>query len=179
MKTLALALAVLVMAPAAAHAGGSGGFVSLGVGATANTGGDLANWGADGKVGSLYVGQRFGMVGLEVGLSAYGLSGPGGGAVTNVGLSAAGLFAVPVTPTISPYLRLGIEKTWMNRDTAADFSGTGWLASLGVEYKLSFGALGMGGIWADFTRHDASFVNDTVQRDGHIDTLSLGVTVGF
>lgn len=178
MKTLAFAVAALLLAPAAADAG-TGGFVSIGVGLPTSTGGELGDWDASGKLGSVFVGQRLHpYFGVEAGLSAYGLSTTQGAAVTNVGLAAAGRLFVPVTPVITPYLRLGIEKTWMTRDRAQDFSGTGWLASLGVEYKLNLSFVS-GGVWAEYTRHDASFVNSSAQRDGNIDTLSLGVTVGF
>jgi hypothetical protein len=145
------------------------------------TGGDLGSFEGDGKAGTLFVGQRFGMFALEAGLSAYGFRNDSQ-SWDNVGLAAGGRFTVPVMPTVGMSVHAGIEKTWSNGSSnsdSADYTGTGWLAGLGVEYKLGFGALGPGAIWADYTRHAASFVNDIRERDGNVDVLSLGVTVGF
>jgi hypothetical protein len=178
MKTLALAFAALVLAPAAAHAG-TGGFAAIGIGLPVSTGGDLSDWGADGKAGSLFVGQHLNKwVGVEAGLSVYGLSSPNGNGITNIGLAAAGRFQYPVTPVIAPFVRLGIEKTWMDRGRAEDFSGTGWMAGLGVEYKLNL-SFTQGGVWAEYLHHDATFVNDRSEQAGSIGTLQIGVTFGF
>jgi hypothetical protein len=63
-------------------------------------------------------------------------------------------------------------------DRAADHSGTGWLASLGAEYKVKVGRIG-GSVWADFSHHQSSLVSEQVERDGGIDILTIGVSVGF
>jgi hypothetical protein len=178
MKNVALALAVLVMAPAAAHAGGSGGFVSLGVGATATTGGEMDRYGGEGAAVSLFVGQRFGMFGLEAGLSRYGIQADQtANKFDNLGLAAAGRFTLPIGPMFGAYLRAGIERTWMEGKNTS-FSGTGWLAGIGAEYKLNLGFTS-GGVFADYTRHDATFVNDLTERSGNVDVFSIGMSVGF
>jgi hypothetical protein len=172
--------AVLVGGSAVARAE-SGGFVSLGIGGTANVTGDLDDgFSGAGMAFDLRVGQRLHKyVGVEVGLNRYGLENPTR-SWTNTGLAAAGRFTLPFTPLIAGYLRAGIEKTWMTGDTerAADHSGTGWLASIGAEYKVKVGRIG-GSIWADFSHHQSSLVSAETKRDGAIDILSVGVTVGF
>lgn len=175
----ALALALVALAPVAAHAGPTE-YVSLGIGTTANTGGDLSSMDSNGIAGSLFVGHSFGLVSIEAGLSKYGFKNQNQD-WGNISLGAAGKLTVPVMPLLGAYLRLGIEKTWQNgsaKSADSDYTGTGWLAGIGAAYKLNLGATS-GAVWADFTRHDASFVNDTRSRDGNIDVISLGITVGF
>ena len=176
--------AVLVGGSAVARAE-SGGFVSLGIGGTANVGGDLDSgnnsFSGSGMAFQLAVGQKLGkMLGVEVGVSRYGLENANGSTFSNTGLSAMGRFTLPFTPLIGGYLRAGIEKTWMTPDSdqGTEYSGTGWLGGLGGEYKLKVGQIG-GSVWADFTRHSSSLVSQTTKRDGAIDILSVGVTVGF
>jgi hypothetical protein len=164
--------------------GHSGGFVSLGAGGTANIGGELENLTFDGNglAWSLAVGQRFGMVGLEVGVSRYGIARMDTEAAwTNTALSAAGRFTLPIGPMWGAYVRAGIEKTWMTPDRErqlADYSGTGWLAGIGGEYRLRLGPVA-GSVWAELTRHDSTFVNPDRSWDGHIDLFQLGVSAGF
>jgi len=176
---VAVAVALVAFAPAVASAGPSE-YVSLGVGATANTGGDLGRFDSNGTAGSLFVGHNLGLFSVEAGLSKYGFKSASQ-SWSNISLGAAGKLTVPVMPMLGAYLRLGIEKTWSDGSSSnadADYTGTGWMAGIGVAYKLNLGATS-GAVWADFTRHDASFVNDANERDGNVDVVSLGISVGF
>jgi hypothetical protein len=166
-------------APAPSGFGQSGGFVSLGVGTIVNTGGDLAPDHGTGLAYSLAVGQRLGMFGLEVGLTRYGLERDGIYTWTNTTIAAGGRFVAPLRVVVQPYLRAGIEKTWMKAgERSRDYSGTGWYAGLGGQYQLRLGPIS-GTVWAEVTRHQASFVNDEFKRDGAIDMLAAGIAVGF
>ena len=171
-----MVVAALLAVPTVAAAESN--FVSLGVGATANTG-DLGEWEGDGMAGSLAVGHRMGIVGLEVGLMRYGLRNEGIGNWDNTALHAAGSLHIPLGPMLGAYGRLGIEKVWMNAERQGqDFSGTGWLAGLGAELKLDLG-FASGAVFLDFTRHGTEFVSDEQARDGHVDIVQLGISVGF
>jgi hypothetical protein len=175
----ALAVALVAFAPAVASAGPTE-YVSLGVGATANTSGDLSSMDSNGTAGSLFVGHSMGMFSLEAGLSKYGFKNSNQ-SWSNLALGAAGKLTVPVMPMLGAYLRVGIEKTWSDGSANsgdADYTGTGWMAGIGAAYKLNLGATS-GAVWADLTRHDASFVNDARSRDGSTDVISIGITVGF
>jgi opacity protein-like surface antigen len=159
----------------------TGGFVSVGLGVSLNVAGKgLDEWSAGGGLGSVFVGQRFGYFGVEAGLTYYGLETSNDEAVKNLGLAAAGRFQYPVTPVIAPYVRLGLEKTWLDRERAGslDYTGVGWLAGLGVEYTLNLSFL-RAAAFAELTRHDASFTNENRELDGHIDTISIGIAAGF
>jgi|SRR5688572_9777850 opacity protein-like surface antigen len=157
----------------------TGGFVSVGLGVSLNVAGKgLDDWSAGGGLGSVFVGQRFGYFGVEAGLTYYGLEAPNGEAAKNLGLAAAGRFQYPVTPVIAPYVRVGLEKTWLDRESGIDYTGVGWMAGLGVEYTLNLSFL-RAAAFAELTRHDASFTNDNRELDGHIDTISIGIAAGF
>lgn len=180
MKRAALGLVLVALAASPAFAGGSGGYVALGIGTTATTGGDLSNMDGGGLGGSLFVGQKLGMFGLEAGLTKFKFENATQ-SWDNIGIAAAGRFTLPIVPMVGAYLRVGIEKTWSDgsaNSESADYTGTGWLAGIGAQYKLNLG-FSEGAVWADYTRHDQSFVNDTRARDGNIDVISAGITVGF
>jgi hypothetical protein len=182
MKIAPLAVAVaagLLVAPAAASAGG---YVGLGIG-SATTGDELdENYDGDGSSIRITIGQRFTWVSLEAGLNTYGLKTENSRATWDAkALSAAGRVHMPLTGKLEGYLRLGVERHYVDRsDNEVSLRGSGWLASLGAEYGLHFG-FAKGSVWLDLTRHNAMLTNTNSgnQLDANIDTVSVGLSVGF
>ena len=176
MQRIALVLAMVIAAPTAALADDN--FVSLGVGTTANTS-DLGGWEGDGVSGSLFVGHRIGYFGLEVGLQRYGLRNDyAASSWSNTSLGAGGSLHLPLLGTFGVFGRLGIEKVWLDKEAGQEYSGTGWYGGLGGELTLDLG-FASGAVFLEIIRHGTRFVSDQQARDGSIDMISLGLTVGF
>lgn len=173
----ALVVLSFLAVPAAAHAGG---YVSLGVGASPEMGGELDIFEGESKVGRLMIGQRFSAFSLETGVISYDLSNRYGdyGAVS---LQVAGKVNARLSGNLEAYGRLALERTWLDSDNVAitSLKGNGWSGGVGLEYRLNVARLSSATIWADYVRHGLDLMSEQYQLVGSADILSLGLSLGL
>ena len=177
---VALVAAALLSVPAAAHAGG---YVALGVGSAADTGGDLRGFSSDGHMsGRLMLGQRISIVSFEAGLAGYGLEPRSGGRDYNAqSLGAALKLNLPLVAGLEGYGRAGVERTWLG--TSGDqmaYSGNGYVVGGGLEYGFELPLTRLS-VWFDWTRHGADLVPDGRGQtlDAQADLWTLGLSVAL
>jgi hypothetical protein len=184
MKSLALAsasvaglLAITITDPGTARADG---YVAVGVGTAADTGGSDGFSGDEGLSGRLMLGQRISLLSLEAGVSGYGVEGMSPGADYDAIALGAGLkLNLPIVLGLEVFGRLGIERTWLEASEGGmnDFSGNGYVAGAGVEYMIPLGITDAS-LWLDWTRHGAELDDDEgTERDATADLWTAGLSI--
>lgn len=180
---VAAALALLAL-PTAASAGG---YVSAGVGTGPAFGGELEGaYTGDGHTSArLMVGKRFGIVGLEAGLTGFGFTGTAQDTSdTTAGArmyqaQAAVTVTMPLMVKLDGYLRAGIEKSWASGEVnpGIDISGGGYVIGAGAAYNLG---VRDAALWLELNHELVTYDHtNNPSREGTVSTLMVGVRVGF
>jgi hypothetical protein len=176
-STLAGLLAISITAPGSARADG---YVAVGVGTAADTGGSGGFSGDDGLSGRLMLGQRISLLSIEAGVSGYGVEGMSPGADYDAIALGAGLkLNLPIVLGLEIFGRAGIERTWLEAEDGDmnDFSGNGYVAGAGVEYMIPLGVTDAS-LWLDWTRHGADLHDDEgTERDATADLWTAGLSI--
>lgn len=170
MKLAAVLVSVPFALAAAAGPARAGGYVSAGVGGTADLGGDLTMLGAEGRSGKLAVGHGFGAIALEVGLAGFGVDGG-----TMMTASASVKVKGHLVSKLDGFVRGGLERSWVRSDGAMDgLSGDGHLLGLGLELPLP-SLVAESALWLELDRQWV----ELGEADGTADTLMLGIRLGL
>lgn len=170
MKLAAVLVSVPFALAAAAGPARAGGYVSAGVGSTADLGGDLTMLGAEGRSGKLAVGHGFGAIALEVGLAGFGVDGG-----TMMTASASVKVKGHLVSKLDGFVRGGLERSWVRSDGAMDgLSGDGHLLGLGLELPLP-SLVAESALWLELDRQWV----ELGESDGTADTLMLGIRLGL
>ena len=187
MRKAALTASTLLLlgVTSAAHAGG---YVSLGIGADAEIGGDLAGYfdGEGTSNGRLSVGQRNGPFAIEASLFGTDLNDVSGSEsdYSTLSLGVDVKYYVSLTGPIEGYGRGGLNKTWLVSDSAApgtlDYEGRGYSLGVGLQYSFRWMPLGEAAIWLDYT-HQAVTLHDPAREslEGSVQLLMVGATIGL
>lgn len=181
MKSAALAVILVAAAAPASHAGT---YVGLGIGSSADVGGQMSNFGggfgSDGsRSGRLILGYRFGRLSVEGNATRFGLLYNNNLQDEITTLSAAAKLSFPVESHFEAFGAVGLERSWLSAQISdQDMSGNGYLLGAGFEYRVD---LGLGGsIFVDYTRSDTSFQNSRMHTlDGTASMWTLGLTLSI
>jgi hypothetical protein len=176
-RAVTLAAALLSVTASSASAGT---YFGLGVGTSANWGGDLMTLSGDGqRSGRLVVGQRFGRFSIEATGTRFGLISDSGVPRDVTSLAAAAKLSFPLGNNFEAFGRAGLERTWLSSDRNPELIGNGWLLSGGFAYNID-AVLGGMAIFVDYTHTDTN-LQDPNRRsvDGTAGMWTLGVTLAI
>jgi hypothetical protein len=189
---LCVPLLAFLAAAALASPARAGGYVSAGLGGGASLEGSLArNFDStDHDSGRISLGHRLGPVAVEASYFGAGMTGVNqftsrdGWSTRTLGVDLK--FHIGIIGPLETYLKLGLNKTWLDAPDSRDleFSGRGWDVGAGLQYNFDLIAAGTA-IWLDYTHQDTELrdaeVRDADRRrlDGSLGLLSLGVAVTF
>lgn len=171
-------LVALVLAVTASGAS-AGTYLGLGVGTSADFGGQMSDFGSDGDhTGRLIIGQRFGRWSLEGSGTRFGANSTAG-RWDGTQLAAVLKLDVPIADHLGVFARGGLERSWLSNDPhQISLSGNGFILGAGLEYRLDV-VLSAASIFLDYNRSDTNFQADTTMRslDGTTSMWTLGLTL--
>jgi hypothetical protein len=169
-------------------AGAGGGYISGGLGGGADLGGELDAFFTTEEQGSmrLSLGQRVGPVALEASLMHAGLVGQRSyvGMDADYAALSGGIdlkFFVGLAGPLELYGKGGLDRTWLMAPSGSphDHDGSGWDLGAGLQFTIDTPAA-MFAVWLDFTHLRTTLRNPgSRDLDGRLNTLSLGVSLGF
>jgi hypothetical protein len=175
------ALAVILLA-ASSGVASAGGYLGLGVGtgpAASSSGGDLES---DGRSGRLLFGFKTGKLAVEGAVSGWDmqfmtgrLQTPIGGTVDAWQASVAAKLSLPLSDGFEAFGRLGVHRTWLNRDDAyVEVAGNGYLLGAGIEYRF-----GIASVWMDYQYSAADVEGQLGEFDFSARMWTLGLSIGI
>jgi hypothetical protein len=161
-----LLVASLLAIPATASAGG---YVAAGIGTSPDVNGNAsAMLDTDGhNSGRLALGQKFGPVAIEGGLSGFG-TGDATAVTASVGLK----LQTSISSMLGLYARGSLDRTWIRSETM-DVGGDGHTLGVGLDYGVK--ALADGGVWLEVDRQYLDLDGVT----GTADTITIGLRIGL
>ena len=183
----AVALIAVAFASGSAHADG---YIGAGLGSDSGLNGEISNHFVTGEeAGSsrIFIGQRFGSLGLEANLFGTELTGAsdlvGRQGYSTLSLGVDLRYFIGLAGPLEAFVKAGLNKTWLDAPSnrpGFDFSGRGHEFGAGLQLTLGLPMTDLG-IWLDYTRHTTKLRDrDRIDSlDGRVDMMTIGASLTF
>lgn len=124
-------------------------------------------------------GWRFGNVAVEAALNGFDVLAPRYGEHTAYQASLSLKLNLPIGNDFEVFGRVGAERTGLKlNDNGFDFTGDGFLAGAGIEYRLN-AVLANASIFLDYNFHHSTMESVRFDADQTLRIWSIGFSVGL